>query len=60
MDIEEGCLGGYHPICNECGISEIWEISPEEYNEAKFYWNNWLCPECINQKKMIKLYKIEK
>lgn len=46
MGVIEGCLGGYHPICNECGCQEIWEISPEEYNEKAWYWDNWTCPDC--------------
>ncbi len=46
MGVVEGCLGGYHPICNSCGITEIWEISSEEYEEQRFYWDNWLCDVC--------------
>ena len=39
--------GGVTPICNECGTSLCWDLSEEEYAEAKPFWDSWIC-ECCN------------
>ena len=38
--------GGYTPICNSCMITLCWDISEEEYQEEKWFWDNWTCKEC--------------
>lgn len=37
---------GYTPICSDCGIALCWDIGPDEYDEAKPFWDNWKCKEC--------------
>lgn len=50
-------LGGYTPICNDCGVSLCWDISEQEYDEAKAFWDDWICQGCNNGVKMSrKLY----
>ena len=39
-------LGGYTPICNECGVKLCWDISPYEYEEDKSFWDEWTCRDC--------------
>ncbi len=39
-------LGGYQPVCGECGIALCWELAPQEYEEQKEYWDNWSCENC--------------
>jgi hypothetical protein len=34
------------PICNACGVTLCWDIWEGEYEEAKFFWDNWLCQDC--------------
>lgn len=38
--------GGYTPTCNSCGVALCWDISNEEYAEAKEFWDNWTCRDC--------------
>lgn len=38
--------GGFTPICNECGISLCWDISEEEYQLNKVFWDGWICVDC--------------
>lgn len=38
--------GAFTPICNACGIHLCWDISEEEYEEAKEFWDNWKCSTC--------------
>jgi len=38
--------GAVTPICNECGITLCWDISIEEYEEAKGFWDDWICEVC--------------
>jgi len=38
--------GGLTPICNECGIALCWDISDEDYEEAKEFWEAWKCEKC--------------
>lgn len=39
-------LGGVIPICSDCGIRLCWELSEQEYEERKEYWDNWKCEVC--------------
>jgi len=39
-------LGALTPICCECGIALCWDISIEEYAEAKAFWDAWICEDC--------------
>ena len=39
-------IGSYTPICNSCMILLCWDISEEEYKEAKEFWDEWECKEC--------------
>lgn len=38
--------GGVTPICNDCGIALCWDISTEEYDSAKAFWDAWVCADC--------------
>ena len=38
--------GAVTPICNSCGISLCWDISEEEYEKQKPFWDDWKCKEC--------------
>lgn len=38
--------GGVTPICNECGVALCWDISNEEYDHEKSFWDNWKCKDC--------------
>lgn len=38
--------GGVTPICNECGISLCWDISNEDFERAKAFWDAWICVDC--------------
>jgi len=38
--------GGVTPICNDCGIVLCYDISEEEYQEAKEFWDVWRCNVC--------------
>ena len=38
--------GGCTPICNDCGICLCWDISDEEYEEDRLFWDSWICKEC--------------
>lgn len=46
MAVTIGSLGGYQPICGDCGIALCWELSPSEYEEAKSFWDAWRCKKC--------------
>jgi hypothetical protein len=46
MGVLDGCLGGWHLICNECGIVTEFEICPAAYNASPEYWDNWCCTTC--------------
>ena len=47
--------GGLTPICNDCGIALCWDISEEEYEKKKTYWDEWRCKECYpHYKKSLK------
>lgn len=34
------------PICNECGIHLCYDISIQEYNQDKNFWDDWRCDIC--------------
>lgn len=38
--------GGVTPICNACGVSLCWDISEEEAEEARDFWEGWKCEDC--------------
>lgn len=38
-----GCLT---PICEDCNVSLCWDISIEEYEEEKAFWDSWRCRDC--------------
>ena len=38
--------GGVTPACNDCGVNLCWDISEEDYNEEKSFWDNWICKDC--------------
>ncbi len=37
---------GYTPRCNGCGIALCFDLSPEEYEENKQFWDYWRCSDC--------------
>jgi hypothetical protein len=39
-------MGALTPICNDCGISLCWDIAEEEYDEAREFWDRWVCQDC--------------
>ena len=46
MGVFLSSLGGMTPICNDCGICLCWDISEEEYQEEKAFWDVWKCQDC--------------
>ncbi len=38
--------GALTPICNQCGISLCFDIGQHEYEEAKPFWDEWICQDC--------------
>ena len=38
--------GAVTPICEGCMISLCWDISEEQYEEEKAFWDQWLCRDC--------------
>ena len=38
--------GAVTPICNDCGISLCWDISDEDYEQARAFWDEWICQDC--------------
>ena len=38
--------GALTPICNRCGISLCWDISVDEYERQKGFWDSWICRDC--------------
>ena len=40
-------LGGLTPACNDCGIAMCWDISEEDYDSDKSFWDKWLCKDCL-------------
>ena len=47
VHVHPGTLpGSVTPICNDCGVALCWDISDEEYQEAKTFWDAWICQDC--------------
>lgn len=40
------------PMCNECGVALCWDISIQEYEEQKAFWDMWRCQVCNNGERM--------
>ena len=38
-------IGAVTPTCESCGCTAP-DISIQEYQEKKTYWDNWLCDVC--------------
>jgi hypothetical protein len=38
--------GGLTPVCNGCGVALCWDISVEDYEGAKPFWDAWVCATC--------------
>lgn len=39
-------IGAVTPICDECCVSLCWDIGIEEYEDAKPFWDAWICQDC--------------
>lgn len=39
-------IGGYTPVCSECGIALCWDISEQEYEDEQEFWDAWKCSAC--------------
>jgi hypothetical protein len=37
---------GYTPVCDDCGIFLCWDISDEEYERDRAFWDSWRCKSC--------------
>lgn len=56
----ETFMGGYTPICNNCGVSLCWDISPNDYEEDKDFWEQWTCKDCNpNYQGALKRWRVE-
>ena len=38
--------GGVTPICDKCGVSLCWDISDDEYQMDRPFWDTWVCRDC--------------
>jgi hypothetical protein len=38
--------GGYTPMCSNCGVALCWDISEQEYEDGKGFWDDWTCKDC--------------
>jgi len=45
--------GAVTPICNCCGVTLEFDVSNEEYEVSKTFWDNWKCPDCRTGKKHV-------
>jgi hypothetical protein len=36
----------YTPCCNDCGVFLCYDISKEEYNANRRFWDGWKCETC--------------
>jgi hypothetical protein len=34
------------PCCNDCGVFLCQDITPQEYEEHKEFWDGWKCKYC--------------
>ena len=39
-------LGGYTPMCDDCGVALCWDIGPDEYEAERGFWDTWRCRDC--------------
>lgn len=47
VQVNNGTMpGGVTPTCNDCGVALCWDISDEQYAEAKEFWDAWVCQDC--------------
>jgi hypothetical protein len=37
---------GVTPICNDCGVFLCWDLSESEAEEAREFWDAWICRDC--------------
>jgi len=52
--------GAVTPICNTCGILLCWDISEEEYQDDKAFWDDWICQDCNGGKpKSLKSWRLQ-
>ena len=54
--VTDDFLGGYTPVCNDCGVHLCWGISTYEYEEEKRFWDSWICQDCNGGVKFSKAY----
>jgi len=52
--------GGLTPQCNDCGIFLCWDISQEDYQEAREFWDAWKCEVCNGSRMSLKNWMEEK
>ena len=46
MGVIESDLGGYTPICSDCGVVLCYDITENDYNEVPEFWDAWRCDVC--------------
>ncbi len=46
MGVVKSITGEYTPTCNDCGIALCWDITSDDYEKDKVFWDNWKCKEC--------------
>ncbi len=51
--------GGVTPVCSQCGIHLCWDISENEYLEAKPFWDDWACKQCSPRQLSLKQWMKE-
>lgn len=51
MGVIPSNLGGFTPICEDCGVMLCWDISEEEYVLNDKFWEEWLCEVCITYRR---------
>lgn len=38
--------GAVTPMRNNCGTALCWDLAEEEYEQAKVFWDEWICQDC--------------
>lgn len=38
--------GAVTPTCDQCGVRLCWDISDEQYQFEKLFWDAWVCEDC--------------
>lgn len=47
VHVHRGTLaGGVTPICNDCMVSLCWDISEQQYDDDREFWDAWICRDC--------------